>query len=57
MNNLKLFVVKRDASLTAEELKAYLHDKLTGYKRPKVIEFRDSLPKNNVGKVVRRELK
>jgi long-chain acyl-CoA synthetase len=54
---VKLFIVKRDPSLTEDELKAYLHDHLTGYKRPKVIVFVDSLPKNNVGKVIRRELK
>ena len=54
---VKLFIVKRDPSLTEEELRTYLHDKLTGYKRPKFIVFVDSLPKNNVGKVIRRELK
>ncbi len=54
---VKLFIVKRDPSLTEDELRAYLHDHLTGYKRPKVIVFTDSLPKNNVGKVIRRELK
>jgi len=54
---VKLFIVKRDPSLTVDELKAYFHEKLTGYKRPKFIEFRDGLPKNNVGKVIRRELK
>jgi len=54
---VKLFIVKRDPSLTEDELRAYLHEHLTGYKRPKVIVFTDSLPKNNVGKVLRRELK
>ncbi|MDN5923481.1 MAG: AMP-binding protein [Xanthomonadales bacterium] len=54
---VKLFVVKKDPTLTAEALKAYLHDNLAGYKRPKVIEFRQSLPKSNVGKILRRELR
>jgi long-chain acyl-CoA synthetase len=54
---VKLFVVKRDESLTAAELKQYFHEHLTGYKRPREIAFVSSLPKNNVGKVVRRELK
>jgi len=54
---VKLFVVRRDPSLTAESLAAYCHENLTGYKRPKVIEFRDDLPKTNVGKILRRELR
>ena len=54
---VKLFVTKRDPSLTAAELKSYFHEHLTGYKRPRQIVFVDSLPKNNVGKVVRRQLK
>jgi long-chain acyl-CoA synthetase len=54
---VKLFVVKRDPSLTAEELQTYLHAKITGYKRPKTIEFRTELPKSNVGKILRRELR
>jgi long-chain acyl-CoA synthetase len=54
---VKLFVVKRDESLTEQELKQYFHEHLTGYKRPREIVFVKSLPKNNVGKVVRRELK
>lgn len=53
----KLFVVKRDPSLTTEELLTFLKEKLTGYKRPKSIEFRTDLPKTNVGKVLRRELR
>jgi len=40
-----------------EDLKKFCHDNLTGYKRPKLIEFRDSLPKSNVGKILRRELR
>ncbi|MBS0430936.1 MAG: AMP-binding protein [Proteobacteria bacterium] len=54
---VKLFVVKKDPSLTEAALKQYCHDELTGYKRPKYIEFRDSLPKSNVGKILRRELR
>ncbi|RAP57809.1 AMP-binding protein [Oleiagrimonas sp. MCCC 1A03011] len=54
---VKLFVVKKDPDLTAEALKQFCHDELTGYKRPKFIEFRDELPKSNVGKILRRELR
>ncbi|WP_373741471.1 AMP-binding protein [Neisseria sp.] len=54
---LKLFVVKKDPSLTAEELIAFCRTRLTGYKVPKDIEFRDELPKSNVGKILRRELR
>ncbi|GAA1545828.1 long-chain-fatty-acid--CoA ligase FadD [Streptomyces albidochromogenes] len=53
----KLVVVARDASLTEAELREHLKSRLTGYKRPRYIEFRDALPKSNVGKVLRRELK
>ncbi len=52
-----LFVVRKDPALTQEALMAYCHDELTGYKRPKVIEFRQELPKTNVGKILRRELR
>ncbi len=52
-----LFVVRRDKSLTKEALAAYCGQKLTGYKRPRRIEFRDELPKTNVGKILRRELR
>ena len=52
-----LFVVKKDPSLTKEALAAYCHQELTGYKRPKFIEFRAELPKSNVGKILRRELR
>jgi long-chain acyl-CoA synthetase len=52
-----LFVVRRDKSLTKEALAADLAKVLTGYKRPKYIEFRDDLPKTNVGKILRRELR
>ncbi|WP_250626988.1 long-chain-fatty-acid--CoA ligase [Pinirhizobacter soli] len=54
---VKLFVVRKDPSLTEETIKAWCREYLTGYKRPKLIEFRDSLPKSNVGKILRRELR
>ncbi|WP_062202307.1 AMP-binding protein [Demequina salsinemoris] len=53
----KLFVVRRDDSLTEEALRAFLRERLTGYKRPRQIEFIDELPKTNVGKVLRRALR
>ena len=54
---VKLFVVRRDPELTEEALKAFCAERLTNYKRPRIIEFRDSLPKSNVGKILRRELR
>ena len=54
---VKIFVVKKDPNLTAEELIAFCRTSLTGYKIPKQVEFRDSLPKTNVGKILRRELR
>jgi long-chain acyl-CoA synthetase len=54
---VKAFVVKSDPSLTEEELRAFCAEELTGYKRPRHIEFRDELPKTNVGKILRRELR
>jgi long-chain acyl-CoA synthetase len=54
---VKLFVVKRDSTLTEEDLTRYCKENFTGYKRPKYIEFRDDLPKTNVGKILRRELR
>jgi long-chain acyl-CoA synthetase len=54
---IKLFVVKRDTSLTQEEVKKYCQENLTNYKIPKYIEFRSELPKTNVGKILRRALK
>jgi long-chain acyl-CoA synthetase len=54
---VKLFVVRKNPGLTEDALKAFCRDKLTGYKRPKYIEFRDSLPKSNVGKILRRNLR
>jgi acyl-CoA synthetase (AMP-forming)/AMP-acid ligase II len=54
---IKAFVVRSDASLSEEDVARYCHDNLTGYKRPKYIEFRDELPKTNVGKILRRALR
>jgi len=54
---VKVFVVKKDPSLTAEELRAYCKEHLTGYKVPKYVAFLDELPKSNVGKILRRILK
>jgi long-chain acyl-CoA synthetase len=54
---VKIFVVARDPSLTADELRAFAAEQLTGYKRPRYVEFRDQLPKSNVGKILRRELR
>ena len=53
---VKLFIVKRDPALDAADLKAFLHERLAGYKRPAVIEFAESLPKSNIGKILRKEL-
>ncbi len=54
---VKLFVVKRDPSLTEESIREFVLDKLTNYKRPKYIAFKTDLPKTNVGKILRRELR
>ena len=54
---VKLFVVKKDPALTDAVLFAYCKEQLTGYKRPRIIEFRTELPKSNVGKILRRELR
>ena len=54
---VKVFVVKKDAGLTAEQLMDYCRQELTGYKKPKYIEFRSELPKTNVGKILRRALR
>jgi long-chain acyl-CoA synthetase len=54
---VKLYVVKSDPALAEEDLSAYCAEQLTAYKRPKYIEFRDELPKSNVGKILRRELR
>jgi long-chain acyl-CoA synthetase len=54
---VKLFVVRRDPHLTEADVMAFCKERLTGYKRPRVIEFRTELPKSNVGKILRRELR
>ncbi|RQP18947.1 MAG: long-chain fatty acid--CoA ligase [Brucella intermedia] len=54
---VKLFVVRSDLNLTEDEVKAYCAERLTNYKRPREVEFRESLPKSNVGKILRRELR
>ena len=54
---VKIFVVKKDESLTENELKIFCRQSLTGYKVPKLIEFRKDLPKSPVGKILRRELR
>ncbi len=54
---VKIFIVKNDPSLTESELKDFCRKNLTGYKRPKEIVFKDELPKSNVGKILRRELR
>ncbi len=54
---IKVFVLRSDPALTEQDVLRYCHDNLTGYKRPRHIEFRDELPKTNVGKILRRELR
>ncbi len=54
---VKLFVVRSDPAVTEQDLVEYCHENLTGYKRPKFIEFRSDLPKTNVGKILRRALR
>ncbi len=54
---VKIYVIKRDPNLTQEELLAHCREFLTGYKIPKIIEFRQTLPKTPVGKILRRALK
>jgi long-chain acyl-CoA synthetase len=54
---VKLFVVKKDQALTDADIFAYCKQQLTGYKRPRIVEFRTELPKSNVGKILRRELR
>ncbi len=54
---IKLVVVRKDPALTEEAIRAYCRENLTAYKNPRVIEFRDELPKSNVGKILRRELR
>ena len=54
---VKVVIVRKDPALTAEQVKAFCRENLTGYKLPKFVEFRDELPKSNVGKILRRELR
>ncbi|WP_322106113.1 long-chain fatty acid--CoA ligase [Paraburkholderia sp. J41] len=54
---VKLYIVRKDAALTDKDVFDYCKTQLTGYKRPKIIEFRNDLPKSNVGKILRRELR
>ncbi len=54
---IKVFVIRNDPALTEDDVVKFCHDNLTGYKRPKYVEFRDELPKSNVGKILRRELR
>ena len=53
----KIFVVKKDPQLTEQDLLEHCKKELTGYKRPKYVEFRSELPKTNVGKILRRALR
>jgi long-chain acyl-CoA synthetase len=54
---IKVFVVRRDPALTADDVIAHCRKNLTGYKVPKLVEFRDALPQTNVGKILRRALR
>ncbi len=53
----KLFIVKKNQSLTTEEILNFAKENLTGYKRPRYVEFMDELPKSNVGKILRKDLR
>jgi long-chain acyl-CoA synthetase len=54
---IKVFVVRRDPALTERDVQEWCTENLTGYKKPRAIEFREELPKSNVGKILRRELR
>jgi long-chain acyl-CoA synthetase len=54
---VKLVIVKSNPAVTEADVRAYCEANLTGYKRPKLVEFRTELPKTNVGKILRRELR
>jgi long-chain acyl-CoA synthetase len=54
---VKVVIVKKDPNLTAEQVRAHARENLTGYKQPRLVEFRTELPKTNVGKILRRELR
>jgi long-chain acyl-CoA synthetase len=54
---VKLVIIKKDPSVTDEQVRVYCRENLTGYKQPKIVEFRSELPKTPVGKILRRELR
>jgi len=54
---VKAVIVRKDPALDVATIVAHCRDRLTGYKVPKIVEFRDELPKTNVGKILRRELR
>ena len=54
---VKVVIVRKDPTLTSEQVKAFCRENLTAYKHPRVVEFRTELPKSNVGKILRRELR
>lgn len=54
---VKLFIVRKDPNLTEQQVQDFCKEQLTGYKKPKYVEFRNDLPKTNVGKILRRELR
>lgn len=54
---VKAFVVLQDVSVSVDAIRAYCREHLTGYKVPKMVEFRDELPKSNVGKILRKDLR
>ena len=54
---VKVVIVRKDPALSEAQIRAWCEDNLTGYKRPKVVEFRQELPKTPVGKILRRELR
>jgi long-chain acyl-CoA synthetase len=54
---VKVVIVRKDPTLTADQVRAFCREQLTAYKLPRFVEFRDELPKSNVGKILRRELR
>jgi len=54
---VKAYIVKQDEALTKDAVRAYAKEHLTNYKVPKLVEFRDELPKSNVGKILRKDLR
>ncbi len=54
---VKVFVVRKDPALSVDQIKTFCRENMTGYKQPRYIEFRDELPKSNVGKILRKELR